>query len=226
MNDEVSDKTPFNSLISRQCWAELWLTGLQFRDAEEILQGSSEDEMFEAPLTKTYDAISADGGDLLFPATAAESLKDTHPSPVHIFRLWQTYLDNVDPLVKLFHAPTVQHRILEASSDLANISKGIEALMFGIYALAVTSLADEDCKTMFGEEKSILLSRYRSSAQQALLRAGFLRSSDMVVLQAYVLFLVSSFSSLRKSLFLFFCLQFHVLVLIKLFAVLESPFLY
>lgn len=63
--------------------------------------------------------------------------------------------------------------------------------MFGIYATATMSLTEEEVKTNFGEEKATLLSRYQSGCRQALLRAGFLRSSDMTILQGLLLYLVS-----------------------------------
>lgn len=67
----------------------------------------------------------------------------------------------------------------------------MEALMFGIYAMAITSLMDADCMLMFGEEKSVLLARYQSGARVALSRAGLLRSSDMTILTAFILYLMS-----------------------------------
>jgi len=110
---------------------------------------------------------------------------------MHIFRLWQTFLDNVNPLIKIFHAPTVQQQVLDASADLTKVSKRMEVLMFGIYATAINSLDELEVKTIFCEEKSTLLNRYQSGCRQALLRAGFLRSSDMTILQGFVLYLVA-----------------------------------
>ena len=175
----------------------------QFRDAEEILQGSSDDEDFAKPFTRTWDAMPADGGDVLFPYQPTENLHDLHPAPIHIFRMWQTFLDNINPLTKILHAPTVQQQILDASSNLGKISKGTEALMFSIYACSVMSLTDVECKATFGEEKSILLSRFQSGARKALLRAGFLRSSELIILQAYVLYLVSRLLFASQQYFVF-----------------------
>jgi len=169
----------------------------QFREVEDILQGSSDDETLEIPITKTYDAIDADGSDFLFPTPSSDSMSDLHPSTVHIFRLWQLFIDNVNPIIKIFHAPSVQVQILEASADLENVPREIEALLFGIYAMAVTSITDSECNTMFGEEKTVLLARYQSGSRQALCRAGLLRSSDMTILQAFVLYLVSLFREYR-----------------------------
>lgn len=139
---------------------------------------------------KAYDAINSDGSDFFMTPTS-DSITDLHPSPVQIFRLWQTFIDNVNPLIKIFHAPSIQQKVLEASADLENVGKGMEALMFAIYSTAIMSLNEEECMSMFGEERQVLLARYQNGSRQALARAGLLRSSDMTILQAFVLYLVS-----------------------------------
>ena len=63
--------------------------------------------------------------------------------------------------------------------------------MFSIYAFAVSSLNDDQSIDMFGEDRIALLTRFQTGARHALLAAGFLRSSEIVVLQAFVLYLVS-----------------------------------
>jgi hypothetical protein len=148
--------------------------------------------MYEEPITRTFDLINSDGGDLVFSSPSSEELRDLHPSTVHIFRLWQKFLDYINPLIKIFHAPTVQQKVLDASADLENVSKGMEALMFGIYCTSITSFGDQDCIAAFGEDKPTLLRRYHSGARQALQKAGLLRSSDITILQALLLYLVGS----------------------------------
>lgn len=155
-----------------------------------MLLRSDEDEKYDSSIS---DGNGNDGSALLLgqsPSTG--KLNMLHPKPVQIFRLWQTFLDNVNPLSKIFHAPTVQHQILEASGNLDKVSKGLQALMFSIYATAVTSLSDSECESMMGESRSTLLARYSAGTQQALVKASFLKSSDLTVLQAFVLFLVSA----------------------------------
>lgn len=62
--------------------------------------------------------------------------------------------------------------------------------MFAIYLASIASLTDAECHDIMGEPKNILLARFVHGAQQALVNAKFLRSSDIVVLQALTLFLV------------------------------------
>jgi hypothetical protein len=83
--------------------------------------------------------------------------------------LWQTFLQNVNPLSKVIHTPEVETQVLDASRDISVISKASGALLLSIYT-----------------------AQYVTATQQALCAAGFMTSSNIVVLQAFVIFLVSS----------------------------------
>ncbi|CAM1509677.1 Fc.00g000120.m01.CDS01 [Cosmosporella sp. VM-42] len=178
----------------------------QFRETEDILQGSSDGDLFEAPITQSFDMreAAADGYDLVFGEQGNMDVADLHPSPLHIFRLWQLFLDNVNPLVKILHAPTVQQQILDASADLGRVSGSTEALMFGVYSMSIASITTEECNAFFGKEKDLLLAQYQAGARKALTNAGLLKSSDLVILQAFALYLLSNFQGTTnpRSLFL------------------------
>ena len=129
---------------------------------------------------------------LLFGAVKASvELSSLHPDPAQIFKLWQIYLDNVNPLLKVTHTPSLQGQIVEAASNVMAIRPALEALMFGIYCMSILSLTTEDCQTMFDVSSKDLLQRYHFGCQQALLRCGFLRSGDRDCLTALYLYLVS-----------------------------------
>lgn len=117
-------------------------------------------------------------------------MREYHPDISRIFRLWQMFLDNVHPLSKVLHAPSIQRRITDATSCLDLVSRGLEALMFAIYLTAVTSLTDEQCESVVGEPKSILHQRFVAATEQALVNAECLRSCNLIVLQAMTLYLV------------------------------------
>lgn len=106
------------------------------------------------------------------------------------FMLWQTFLQNVNPLSKVIHAPLVQPIVIEASKDFDTVPKPSIALLFAIYAAAVMSLKDEDCQSQLNAPKTLLLTRYFSACQQALAAASFMNSRNLVTLQAFVIFLV------------------------------------
>ena len=63
--------------------------------------------------------------------------------------------------------------------------------MFAIYSTSVMSLNDDECKQRFYEPRKTLLSRYITATKVALLRARFMGTTSLVVLQALVLHLLS-----------------------------------
>ena len=133
-------------------------------------------------------------GDFLLSNAAIHSaveLKTLHPKPLMIFRLWQVFLDNINPLTKLIHAPTTQQRLLDASANLESISKESEALMFAIYLSAVQSMSADECQSIMGECKGALIRKYHPAVRSALLRANFTSSLNILVVQAFALYLLS-----------------------------------
>ena len=131
-------------------------------------------------------------------------LSTLHPEPAHMFRLWQIYLDNVNPLLKITHTSSLQGRIIDAASNVNNIEPILEALMFSIYCMALLSLTvDDDYQAIFGSSKKDLLTRFQLGCQQALLKCGFLWTSDRECLTALYLYLVS-----RQDGFVRTCQQF------------------
>lgn len=138
-----------------------------------MFQGKSNDHLLFGSLAGNVDDLSA-----------------LHPTQVQIFRLWQVYLDNVNPLLRVTHTPTLQTRIIDAASDIANINPKFEALMFSIYCVSIQSLTDGQCSALFGSPKRDLLTAYQFACQQALRGCFILRSSDRECLTALYLYLV------------------------------------
>lgn len=142
----------------------------------------------------TYSGLQFDDYDhLLFGATKSQIRVSTlHPEQVHIFRLWQIYLENIDPLLKVTHTPTLQVRIINAVSNLEGISPSFEALIFSIYCVSVLSLTNQECRSFFGSPRSDLMARYHFACQQSLLNCKALRSGTVESLTALYLYLVST----------------------------------
>ncbi|KAK2809889.1 hypothetical protein FQN49_008581 [Arthroderma sp. PD_2] len=162
-------------------------------DPDTIFDSSCENvNSYADILLPTGDSPTSDESEYIVSGSlgGSVSLRALHPDTVRIFMLWQIYLDNMDPVTKLCHKPTVQQQILDASSDLDNIPKPVEALMFGIYSCAVASLPGETCIIRLGETRGALLRRFHLGVKHALIRADYLTSSDLTVFRAFILYLV------------------------------------
>lgn len=73
-------------------------------------------------------------------------LSKLHPLPSQIPFYWQTYMENVDPLLKILHGPTTGKLVREIRSDMTKITPGQEALMFSIYYGAITSMDENEVR--------------------------------------------------------------------------------
>lgn len=148
--------------------------------------GHVADNFFQkSPWTQDHDH-------LLFFGSPTTNLRlfTLHPEQVHIFRLWQIYLENVNPLLKVTHTPTLQARIIDAIGDLTSMQPAFQALVFSIYCVAVMSLSENESNLLFGTPRETLLSRYHFACQQALRNCSVLSSDDPGGLTAFYLYLV------------------------------------
>lgn len=163
----------------------------QPREPDDNSSDSSNDEVHEAVVRKAWDDANLTDDLLFWSRETAVDLFTLHPEQVHIFRLWQIYIDNVNPLLRVTHTPTMQGRIIDAASNLVSIEPNLLALMFSIYCMAILSLSEDECRATFGSPRERLLRKYQFGCQQALLDCEFLRSSDRNCLTALYLYLVS-----------------------------------
>lgn len=164
----------------------------EFRETKEILDESSDEEPDSTSTEASPPVLTTNSASLLFGGqTSSIRLRSLHPDPVQTFKLWQSFLDNINPLVKIFHTPTVQQIIANVSGNMDSIPRDVEALLFGIYCITTESLSDGECIAILGESKATAIQRFRLGAQQALINTSLLRTSNIMVLQAFTLFIVS-----------------------------------
>lgn len=156
----------------------------------DILDDPTDDEG-DYPSPGSGSSASANHQGFIFSfSSTILSLRNFHPPANQILTYWEVYKENVDPLVKILHRPCTEKTLSDAAKDLDHISKPLECMMFSIYFAAVTSLSDEDCMNMTGMEKGSALTKYRFAFEQAMARAGFLSTTELVILQAFTIFLI------------------------------------
>lgn len=123
------------------------------------------------------------------------NLADKHPDPACLMWLWHTFLENVNPPVKILHIPTVQKIILGVASGLSKaLPANKEALCFCIYLIAICSVPHcnhNECERIMDQPMDESINLYTGLAQQALVNARFIQKPNFTTLQAFALFLVS-----------------------------------
>ncbi|KAK4085165.1 transcriptional regulator family: Fungal Specific TF [Trichoderma aggressivum f. europaeum] len=171
---------------SRYIGSSLWLnTGPV--SIHELSEEEDEDQPIPPVGTNlfTTDPIS---GALL---GGSQPLVHYHPSYKDAMKLWMAHVENVEPICKILHIPTIAKMVETVSQKPSMASKADECLLFVIYHFAVFSMSDEDCMLEFGQPRIELMSKYQYAVRQALVNASWLKTTEMPIIQAYVLFLIS-----------------------------------
>ena len=137
--------------------------------------------------------------DLFFSADLSTAkLEDLTPDPIRGFKLWQVFLDRVNPLTKVIHVPTVQPYVMEATTNMGRLPLHAQALLFSIYNMGALSLTDAECIQMFDITRETAMQKFTAGTKVALIRFNFLENYDMNALQALFLFLVLILSEPRS----------------------------
>ncbi|KEY70579.1 hypothetical protein S7711_02729 [Stachybotrys chartarum IBT 7711] len=148
-----------------------------FRFVEEVEEAdvADEDASHRAPvLLFGQQSLSNDG---------------SQPLSSRMMFIWQTFVDRVDPFVKVLHVPSVERIVTALEGGISGTEPKTQALLGAISLATLVSLDEEEVAANFSQPKSQLVNSYRSIVEQALAQAGFLSTKDMTVLQAFVIYL-------------------------------------
>ena len=167
--------------------------GLQVAEIRDILNNPSSEDDSEMPSPRQSSGASSSlthQGFVFGYSLTLNDLQSLHPSQTQSFVLLLIFEETFDPVVRIVHRPTVRKIMIRASNGRETLSKAEEALLFSIYYGAVCSLTPEQCQDQIGGEQEELANRFRCAVEQALARANFLSTTSIMVMQAFVLFLI------------------------------------
>ncbi|CAK4033792.1 related to C6 transcription factor [Lecanosticta acicola] len=181
--------------IDSQIWRSL---GDDLHPSSDEEDGPDHDH---GPASLAADAIDPLTGAFLPTVVSYQNLLNLHPTYDVAMKLWKQYVQNADPVCKLLHVPTVTKILQRAAADPSSMSRVTECLLFSIYHFAVYSSTDAECDSMFLQPKHVLQKRYHDATRHALVACRFLRTTDLTVLQAYMLYLLGMRNTLDPHTF-------------------------
>lgn len=164
---------------------------------QEAEDDESEDDMTALePVPPESDGGRPGSNAALFGFRAlAYSLRSYHPTLSQAVNLFAVFTENVSPVIRLFHMPTLSKSYWGWIASLDSLDKNTEALLFAIYYSTCISLPNDQCLSLLGLTRDASTEKYRFGVEQALARADLLNTHSIVLLQAAVLFL----SALRNQ---------------------------
>jgi hypothetical protein len=178
------------SLVGSEFWEAL---SMEVQGLRETLE-SEDDEDADAELEDAAGQVPPEIGitsAILF-GPSSTKFDALHLSPGMRTTLLGFYRSRVDTVYKILHWPTtllsIQARYM--SSNDASFSLPSQALETAIYFTATCSLTNEEAKGNDLGDRLQLLDAFRSFVEHLFARSDLLRSPDLVLLQAVVIYLV------------------------------------
>ena len=136
---------------------------------------------------------------------ATTSVHEICLSTTEMVLLWKQYVKNVHPLVMIFFDWEAELIILRASKDLTSLSKSERVLVSAVLLITIMSLSEQQCLDLLHGKKSQVLARFQRVVESSLLIADFAVTSERLVLQAFILYLVffEDYPPIRSALTIF-----------------------
>ncbi|KAK2056983.1 hypothetical protein LY76DRAFT_594634 [Colletotrichum caudatum] len=111
--------------------------------------------------------------------------------PVEVLRLWQVFLERVNPMLKVIHVPSLEPLVFEAATGRLYLDTDFKALVCCINVVSIMALSEYEAIKILGVAKSNALRTSVSAMKAALAETDFLRKHNITILQCLVLYLVS-----------------------------------
>ena len=199
---EVHDRNqPVAPRLEKYLATSFWVSlSEEIHGLKDVFGGSSEDgeedEAEPAPqsdisnLGQQHLQQSNHSGFAILRTTIAGDI--IPPNSHQVYTFCDIYLANVDPIFKILHGPSLRRYLQEnaAELDCSPGRGGLDALRFAVFYAAVTSMDNGECRHRTGEDRTVLLARYRAGTELALARSDFINTVEISTLQALGIYLV------------------------------------
>ena len=194
----LHDKERAARYVSNAFWSELKDELDELRNDVHAFSEDTEDSGDDPTPDQSPSASGGDNGGggpvhhafLLGYSSADVDLSKLHPLPSQVPFLWQIYQENVDPLVKVLHKPSIEALMRELRRNPQSLKAADQALIFTIYYAAIASMEEDEVVTNFGAPQAHFLSQFRFALEQALAQANLLNTTDIAVVQSLAIFLM------------------------------------
>ncbi|VUC32755.1 unnamed protein product [Clonostachys rosea] len=199
--NEIPELSASRPLTTRRPWETLLTDGkrVQYVDNTNLLDLFQDENRINPPEPQPPQRIASKRGRNLnltvgLPSVVTDNSADWHqlyPDTQLALILWTTYIENVDPVLKILHIPTMQSAMINMISQPQSNSYSMSALAFAVYFAAITSLPEEQLPHLTTEDREVMLQKYKKGINQVITEGQLFNEPDLTVLQALAIFATS-----------------------------------
>ena len=151
---------------------EIEVVGIRETLEEEFPDEQNEKESITqnpSPFSQNFDIVLFGTSSCAINPSVTES-----PPESLTYALLSSYLQRIDPIFKVTHAPSLRTIILAETRepDHPMTSPALDALRFSVYFSSVCALTETECREKFNAEKNDLRDRFRLATEVMLSNAG------------------------------------------------------
>ncbi|KAH6970540.1 hypothetical protein BKA56DRAFT_446572, partial [Ilyonectria sp. MPI-CAGE-AT-0026] len=142
----------------------------------------------------TVEASAVSSPFFSFPFSLAQGVgAPEHPCVEHRQTLWRLYLEVMDPMVKVLHLPTIEPELQKwlPQENIDEMPRGLSAVIFAVYFSVVSSMEKDQCLEILGRDRDELVLKYKAATEKTLTMAGLLNTDNLLVLQGFLIYLVT-----------------------------------
>lgn len=110
----------------------------------------------------------------------------------HLDTLWEIFLQNVHPLIKIFFDWEIGQIVDRAKMVDAELSGPEATLVSAIKLLAAVSVPEEGCEEVLHGEKAVIVEHLQKATEVSLRLVGYAVTSNKLTFQAFMLYLVGA----------------------------------
>lgn len=121
----------------------------------------------------------------------SESLAALHLSTEQEDSLHDCFRKAVDPFIRALHYRAYMNEVANFRIGKSTMTREVQALMFAVQAVTITTMSDEQVRQMLGRSREQLLGHFQHATELAMNRANFMRTRNMFMFVAILHYIVS-----------------------------------
>lgn len=193
--EEEAASPTVGKYLASPFWSSLTEEVQAIRDALEDDPGEEEPEVVSQETTPSSGAQMGDNFDLLICPPGAIYVMPgalSEPAPQMQQMLYAAFIQNVDPMFKVFHIPTLRAFLERGEPYLGHDANfpGNKLLKAATWYCAVNTMTETACQAQFGQSRTDLLQQYRRIVDVSAAQADLVNTNDLATMQAFTTCLV------------------------------------
>lgn len=205
---DATSPSAVGKYVASPFWASLTEEVKGLRDAleddhdGETPEPNPQDQINPSPNAMSpleYDLIVCPPGRIF---TMPGAMMDPPPALSH--KLLEVFVENVEPLHKLYHKPSLLRLMHNGAPylDKPADSPANMAVKRAVWFSAVNSLSAQECMAVTGQSREEALSHYKRLMGISLAQADLVNTTELALIQAFLTYLVCASSSTEMILIL------------------------